>query len=390
MLKERGMPACSLLLLKRNKMKICITRSNEHSYSETFIRNQMAGLTNYAEIYSIYGGWLPEFDENNKLLNSKLFWLINKIYKNVLKKESNYFGNYGIENFLIKHKIETVLANYGVGGVKLLPICRHLNIPMAVHFHGFDASHYPTLQKYQLAYRELFQYAYAIIAVSKDMAKWLIDSGASPDKVHVNVYGIDVREFTPGNSPGKGRDFIAVARFAPKKAPQHSIDAFNKVLASFPDATLTMVGAKEEQYENCVKLVRELNIADKVFFTGEKSPREIVPLLQKSRAFIQHSVVAPDGDSEGTPNSILEAAACGLPVVSTLHAGIKDAVIHGETGYLVAEHDIAGMAAYMIQLAGDPALSFQLGQNGRKHVMENYDLKQQINKLYHIIAEKPR
>jgi glycosyltransferase involved in cell wall biosynthesis len=179
-----------------------------------------------------------------------------------------------------------------------------------------------------------------------------------------------------------------VARLAPKKAPGNSIRAFKKVLDAFPDATLTMVGAKEELYNECLALTRALNLTDKVIFTGRKTPEEIVSLLHRSRAFVQHSVVAPGGDSEGTPNAILEASACGLPVVSTLHGGIKEAVIHGQTGYLVEEDDIEGMAGYMSKLAGDPALALQLGKNGRRHMMENYTMEKQIRNLYHILSTK--
>jgi glycosyltransferase involved in cell wall biosynthesis len=367
-------------------MRICITRSNKYSYSETFIRNQINGLAKQAEVYTLYGGWLPEFRENGKLLNSWPYWLLNKIYKNIFRKGNNYFGNYGVSQFLKANKIDVVLANYGLGGVRLLPVCRKLHLPLVVHFHGFDAAHIPTLKKYGPAYLEMFSYASAIIAVSDDMARQLIGLGASADKVHTIACGIDPGKFTPGDPSKAGRDFIAVGRLAPKKAPYNSILAFKKVLASFPDATLTMVGAKEEMYTDCLELTRELGLEDKVIFTGRKTPEEIVPLLHRSRAFIQHSVKAPDGDSEGTPNAVLEASVSGLPVVSTLHAGIKEAVIHGKTGYLVPENDIAGMAEYMKLLAADPLLAAQLGQNGRKYMIEAYDLEKQIHKLYTVIS----
>jgi len=103
------------------------------------------------------------------------------------------------------------------------------------------------------------------------------------------------------------------------------------------------------------------------------------------RCFVQHSVTSPDGDMEGTPNTILEAGSSGLPVVSTFHAGIKQAVIHEKTGYLVPEHDIEGMAAYMIKIAEDVQLASQLGTNEAAHIRENYDIKDRINTLTDII-----
>ncbi len=300
-------------------------------------------------------------------------------------KENNYFGNYGASEYLKKNKIDIVLANYGISGVKLMPICKKLNLPLIVHFHGFDASHKPTLRKYQSDYLDLFNYTKAIITVSHDMAEALIKMGAPAKKVLINVYGVDTDFFTPGYLPKTDSSFITVARFTPKKSPQTSITAFYKVLQSLPDATLTMVGPKEELYKDCVHLVDKLQISDKVNFSGAKSPQEILPMLQRSTIFIQHSMVAPDGDSEGTPNSILEASACGLPVVSTLHGGIKDAVIHGKTGFLVDEGDVEGMADYMIRLAEDPLLTKEMGENGRKYMEQEYAMDRQIHRLYEII-----
>lgn len=368
-------------------MKICVTRSNKFSPSETFLRNQVKGLKQYAEVFQLYGGFLPEFQENGQLVNNRLYWLINKIYKNILKRENNYFGNYGIIKFLKQNQIDIVLANYGVAGVKLLPICQRLHLPLVVHFHGFDASHEPTLKKYSSSYKELFQYAVAIIAVSSDMANSLIRMGASPEKVILNVYGVDSNFFVPGNYEKTGENFISVARFAPKKAPQITIRAFHKVLQLLPNATLTMVGPKDELFEDCFQLVNQLEIADKVTFTGTLSPKDVVPFLQKSDVFLQHSVVAFDGDSEGTPNSILEASSCGLPIISTFHGGIKDTVIHNETGFLVEEGDWEGMVKYMIKLIENPELAKQMGEKGRIYIEKNYSLKGQIDKLFNILQE---
>src|SRR4030095_662225 len=100
---------------------------------------------------------------------------------------------------------------------------------------------------------------------------------------------------------------------------------------------------------------------------------------------VQHSVVAPSGDCEGTPVSILEAGATGLPVVSTRHAGIPDVVIEGDTGFLVDEGDVAGMARHMIQIARNPRLADTMGRAARKHIEQNFSKDQRIKNLWSII-----
>jgi colanic acid/amylovoran biosynthesis glycosyltransferase len=91
-----------------------------------------------------------------------------------------------------------------------------------------------------------------------------------------------------------------------------------------------------------------------------------------------HSVTTPNGDAEGTLNTTLEANATGLPIISTRHAGIPEAVVHGQTGFLVAEHDVTGMATYMVQLATDATLAGQLGVAARAHMVQFYDLHKRI------------
>jgi glycosyltransferase involved in cell wall biosynthesis len=107
--------------------------------------------------------------------------------------------------------------------------------------------------------------------------------------------------------------------------------------------------------------------------------------MQSAAVFVQHSVVAPDNDHEGTPVAILEAGASGLPVVATRHAGIPDVVKEGETGYLVDEGDTDAMARYMIQLAKNPDLARRLGAAAREHIAAEYNEQRSNANLWHII-----
>ena len=78
-------------------------------------------------------------------------------------------------------------------------------------------------------------------------------------------------------------------------------------------------------------------------------------ILKNFLAFVQHSIIAANGDAEGTPVSILEAGAAGVPVISTKHAGIPDLVLDNITGFLVEEHDVEEMILKMIQLLKEPS-----------------------------------
>jgi glycosyltransferase involved in cell wall biosynthesis len=112
---------------------------------------------------------------------------------------------------------------------------------------------------------------------------------------------------------------------------------------------------------------------------------QVAALMQQSGIFVQHSLVPESGDSEGTPVSILEAGASGMPIVATKHGGIVDAVLHDETGFLVEEGDVEGMAEYMYLLLSDSELANQLGQQGRKHVNQNFNIEDSIRNLKDVL-----
>ena len=77
---------------------------------------------------------------------------------------------------------------------------------------------------------------------------------------------------------------------------------------------------------------------------------------------------------EGLPVSILEAMACAKPVVATHHKGCEDAVVDGETGYLVPVREIEPLAAKIVALLDDPALRARMGQAGRRRVEQDYEI----------------
>jgi glycosyltransferase involved in cell wall biosynthesis len=137
--------------------------------------------------------------------------------------------------------------------------------------------------------------------------------------------------------------------------------------------------------ESSRQIVRALGISENVEFAGPLTPADVAATMRNARAFVQHSLRTTDGDSEGTPVALLEAGACGLPVVSTRHAGIKDVVCEGETGFLVDEGDIDSMAEYMIRLAENPGLAAGLGRRFRQHVVANFSLNDSIERLWKIL-----
>jgi glycosyltransferase involved in cell wall biosynthesis len=182
---------------------------------------------------------------------------------------------------------------------------------------------------------------------------------------------------SPGRNPP---NFLAVGRFVDKKAPHLTILAFRSVCDAVPEATLSMIG-DGPLLEACRLQARALDLGEAVSFLGTRPHADVAAAMGSARAFVQHSIRPSHGDSEGTPVAILEAGASGLPVIATRHAGIPEAVLEDQTGWLVDEGDVSAMADRMVRVARDAALADLAGRRAREHIAAHYSMEGHIARL---------
>ena len=121
------------------------------------------------------------------------------------------------------------------------------------------------------------------------------------------------------------------------------------------------------------RLRADLGLGDLVSFLGALPHDEVVRELADATVFALPSVVAADGDRDGIPNVIIEAMAMGLPVVSTDHSGIPEAVADGETGLLVPTEDAAALADAIGSLLHDRERAGWMGAAGRRRAEKLFD-----------------
>ena len=363
-----------------HRPSLCIVKGS--GAVETFVRAHAEGLP--AEVTLVHD--LPPRIRDRPVLSQSL---PSRAYRKALRVVQGRKWDWEITSAYLtvfrRVRPAAVLAEFGQSGVVVLDACRRMGLPLIVHFHGADISKHAVLERYADDYQGLFRQARAIVAVSKAMQQRLIALGAGPEKVHCNPCGVDCGAFTSASPAVAAPVFLAVGRFVEKKAPQLTILAFARVHQRNPDARLRMVG-DGPLLDACRDLARGLGVASAVTFLEAQPHRVIQEEMRNARAFVQHSIEAPSGDSEGMPVAILEAGASGLPVVATRHAGIPDAVIEGKTGFLVDEHDAAGMADAMLRLLDAPALAAQLGQAAREHVASHFSMEGSLERLWGIIA----
>ncbi|QNL51418.1 glycosyltransferase [Olivibacter sp. SDN3] len=364
--------------------KLCIIKPNKSSYSETFIQTQIDLLQ--GEKHVLYGGDFPLYKPDGTfLIRRRLGILIYLFQKRLLRKKDIPVRNDALISYLKTNRIAVVLAEYGTVGAMVAKACRAAQVPLVIHFHGVDAHRYRLLDEFKPFYKEAFTYAAAIIAVSGDMRDNLIKLGADPGKVHLIPYGVNTDLFQQVR-PSANLHFLSVGRLVEKKAPLTTIAAFDQVVTRFPNAQLRMVG-DGPLLKPAKALVKQLGIQENVIFTGVLQRQAILALMSDTYCYVQHSVTAADGDMEGTPNTILEASAVGLPIISTKHAGIKEAVTEGVTGFLVDEYDEQGMADRMIAIASSREMAEKLGEAARQHMLKHYHISEQIAKLQSILQQ---
>ena len=363
---------------------ICVASPKRNAYSQTFVRAHRELLP--AQIENLYApDYETLFDDAGPLVKPELAARLTRtILRRSLRLDRQYFQHQALRRFLRRNKVEAVLAEFGPTATLLMDVCRDLQIPLIAHFHGFDAYQRVTLDTYGDRYEQLFESAAAIIAVSRDMQAQLLKLGAPAHKTHYNSYGVKTEMFKGATPLDSAPTFVSVGRFVNKKAPLLTLLAFRMTRDKVPDARLVMIG-DGPLWEACRQMTMSLGLSSAVELQGVRSQTEVATAMQQARAFVQHSITAHDGDSEGTPVAILEAGASGLPVISTRHAGIKDAVIDEKTGFLVTEGDIHTMAEHMTRLAKDPQLAASLGKAGREWVSSEYSMDKSINRLWSII-----
>ena len=364
-------------------LRVAVFSPNRSAISETFIKAHIDRLP--FDVVPFYGQQLGIEDQSGRRV---WFWgqLFTQAASRLAPKLNAWVRERLLARQLKKQRIDAVLAEYGVTGAYLAPACYRARVPLFVHFHGFDASVEDVLDRHREDYRRIFDIAAGVVSVSKRMYDRLHRLGAPEERLHLNRYGVDPERFTPSRPADSPPTFFAVGRFVEKKAPYLTILAFSRVVAAVPESKLIIIG-DGLLFGPCKRLIQALGLQESVELLGAQGSDAVQERMLLARAFIQHSLVADNGDSEGTPVAVIEAQMSGLPVVSTDHAGIPDVVIDGETGFIVDEADVDAMAEAMIRIAKDPELAGRLGAAARERAIKHFTMDRHIGDLAAMIKD---
>ena len=286
-------------------------------------------------------------------------------------------------------QLDLIHSHFGPDGIYAMDLARSLNIPFLVTFHGWDITvdrSVPWKVKsplyYQLLWKEseLKRSASKFIAVSKFIEAKLLEQGYPTEKVIQHYIGVDTERFAPSDSPTDSRYILCVGRHTEKKGIDTLLRAFARIAKKHPDVSLVQVGSGPLE-QKLKRLSDRLNLGHRVNFLSACPHDQVQRLMQGAEMFALPSQTARNGDSEALGIVFLEASASGKPVVSTMHGGIPEVVMDGQTGFLVPEKDDKALAEKIDTLLSNRALGMEMGRNGREFVCTHFDIRQQTAKL---------
>lgn len=273
-----------------------------------------------------------------------------------------------LARFIKAQDVDVILAEFGTQAIVLAPLANDLNIPIFTYWRGTDASKMLRVKQRVRSYKLMMPRLAGMFSVSQFLLDNLAAHGIRHDNAHVVPSGVDIRRFTPGKKrPGS---FLAVGRMVEKKAPEITLRAFAEA-ARQRDAHLTFIG-DGPLLQRCKDMAQSLGVADKITFTGAQPHDVVRQHLHHTEVFLQHSVTAKDGNTEGLPTAIQEALASGCITLSTRHAGIPEAVEDGTNGLLVDEWDEAGFARQIAHILDMPDRS-AMATAARRTAEEKFD-----------------
>jgi len=350
--------------------------NNINNISETFIRDFLLELSKRSDVN------LRVFQKENlnKTDNLKLselnvyqfkvksvFQRIKEKYfnkRNTLFEELNYIG---ISESYIE-QANFVFVDYGSNATDLLKNTKYLNIPLFVFLHGFDVSKAFRNNNYikQFNIISRFDNIKFVSPCKYFINKIVINFNVEANKLILSPYGVEkaTRTNISSNDEIIQYKLLFVGRLVAKKNPLALVEVIDILIKKYnvTNVVLTIIGDGPLMREVKNRII-DKNLGNYIEILGSRNHDFVKDELLKSHIYVQHSVTDFDGDQEGLPNSILEALAAGLPVVSTIHSGIPEIVKHEFTGFLVQEFDVGQMAKIIDRLIRDKSLYKKIKNN---------------------------
>ncbi len=381
--------------------------------SETFILNQITGLIDLGHNVDIFSAARPDdrdfhddirkydllkmtYYHNDRVSNklARVLWglllIIRYGYRNpkAVLNSLNFF-KYGKEalslNYLYKvmlflaiGKIDIILCHYGPNG-NFAALMKELGVQgkLVTMFHGYDIRR--GIEGGGEIYAPLFKQGDCYLSISDYNYEHLVAFGAPVDKIRGHPVGIDLERYAyfARNRPAKGPvKILTVGRLVKEKGLFYGLEAIHQLVIERGCADIEYyILGDGPQREDLEAMARKLRIKDKVHLMGPQTQEAVIRILRESHLFFLPSI------AEALPVVLMEAQATGLPVVATDVGSVAQVMSDHQSGCIVPARDSKAMADKLEQLIHHPESWAAMGQAGRRHVEERYDIKKLNRRL---------
>ena len=267
--------------------------------------------------------------------------------------------------------IEHMHAHFAVGAATITwVLARFLKLPFSFTAHAYDI----WLDKLLLP--EKMHAANFVVTCTAANKEHLVQTyGVPANDIHVIYHGVDIKRFVPGKGkkPASPPRLLAIGRLVEQKGLEYLLHACALLKERNCSFQCEILG-DGPLADSLKQLSNQLNLTDSVHFVGRVLQENIIRYYQDADIFVLPCVPASNNDRDGIPNTLMEAMACGVPVVSTTFSGIPELVIEQENGMLVPPKDPEALADALGKLIDNPEMCLKMGQNARQHVEESFSV----------------
>jgi colanic acid/amylovoran biosynthesis glycosyltransferase len=279
--------------------------------------------------------------------------------------------------------IDHVHAHFATSAASLAALARRMGGPSySVTAHAKDIYHADVDAGRLRAKLRQAEFVATVTRRNRDHLAALL---GNRERVRVVSNSVDLGRLGRPEANGRGEPVVlAVARLIEKKGLRDLVAACGLLTARGVPLRLEVAGTGP------LRSVLQADAARRgvpVVFHGALPHERVRTLYRRAAVFCLPCVIAPDGDRDGLPTSVLEAMASGVPVVTTAVNGLAEAVLHERTGLVVPPRDPAALAAALERVLSDPELAARLAAAARARVERHFSLERSVTLLRSLFPE---